>query len=56
MSTETHIESLKGKHVALDNAIHQEVIRPLPDESIISTLKKQKLLLKDTIQRTVVDA
>jgi len=51
MSTEPHIEALKDKHSALDAAIHKEEVRPLPDESTLSTLKKQKLLLKDEILR-----
>jgi len=51
MSTTAHIEALKDKHTALDAAIHQEEIRPHPDDDAINNLKKQKLLLKDEIQR-----
>lgn len=51
MNSAAHIEALKEKHSALDAAIHQETCRPQPDEDMIQTLKKQKLLLKDEIKR-----
>lgn len=53
MNSVAHIEALKEKHEALDAAIHQETLRPQPDEDTIHTLKKQKLLLKDEISRAV---
>lgn len=51
MNIETRVAALKEKHTALDYAIHQEEVRPHPDDNTISTLKKQKLQLKDEIQR-----
>ncbi|MGE4527846.1 MAG: YdcH family protein [Rhodospirillaceae bacterium] len=51
MSTTAHIEALKEKHSALEAAIHDEELRPHPDDDAISNLKKQKLLVKDEIQR-----
>ncbi len=55
MNSDAHIEALKEKHSAIDDAIHQETLRPHPDEDMIHTLKKQKLLLKDEMQRAVRD-
>jgi hypothetical protein len=55
MSTDTHVEALKDKHNAIKKAIHQEAVRPYPDENTINTLKKQKLLLKDEIQRATLN-
>jgi hypothetical protein len=51
MSSEAHLESLKQKHNALETAIHQEELHPYPNEDAISNLKKQKLLVKDEIER-----
>ncbi len=53
MNSAAHIEALKDKHSALEAAIRQETRRPQPDEDAINTLKKQKLLLKDEIQRAM---
>ena len=53
MSSVAHLEALKEKHSALEAAIHQEKIHPYPDEDTITNLKKQKLLLKDEIERAV---
>ncbi len=49
MSLEDRIISLKAKHHDLENAIHEENIRPNPDEIQIHTLKKEKLRIKDEI-------
>ena len=53
MSSAAHVESMKEKHSALEAAIHQEEVHPYPDEDAITNLKKQKLLLKDEIERAV---
>lgn len=49
MSLEERIEALKAKHKALEAAIEQENNRPHPDDVQISTLKKQKLRIKDEL-------
>jgi hypothetical protein len=49
MSLDERIESLKSKHRALEDAIEKENNRPLPNDLEISTLKKQKLRIKDEI-------
>ena len=54
MSTVDHIEALKAKHASLEHAIHQEAMRPHPDDDAICSLKKRKLRIKDEISRLVV--
>lgn len=49
MSTDAKLESLKRKHATLEEEIGGEVQRPLPDQAMISELKKEKLKLKDAI-------
>lgn len=51
MSNETtHLQALKAKHAALDEEITKEMSRPLPDETLLSTLKRQKLKIKEEIE------
>jgi len=47
MSREEHLQVLKEKHAGLEELIRQEEMRPLPDTSLISQLKRQKLRIKD---------
>lgn len=42
---------LEEKHGKLKHLIATESVRPLPDFSLIQTLKKQKLLLKEELLR-----
>lgn len=42
---------LQDKHSKLDTLIGEENHRPSPDLSMLQTLKKQKLLLKEEIER-----
>jgi hypothetical protein len=53
MSLQDRIESLKAKHAALETAIDTEARRPYPNEPHISVLKRQKLAIKDEINRIV---
>jgi hypothetical protein len=46
-----HIESLNSKHVSLDHAISDEMQRPRPDTIHLAQLKKEKLRLKEEMQR-----
>lgn len=51
MSNETtHLQALRAKHAALDEEITKEMARPLPDETAISNLKRQKLKIKEEIE------
>ncbi|MBO4520299.1 MAG: YdcH family protein [Alphaproteobacteria bacterium] len=45
-----HLQALRAKHAALDEEIAKEMARPLPDETTISSLKRQKLKLKEEIE------
>lgn len=51
MAIEQRIEKLKADHASLEMVIFEELHRPLPDESLIGNLKKQKLRIKDEIAR-----
>jgi hypothetical protein len=51
MGLESHIQELTDKHHKLDEQIHEEQLRPHPDDLMISELKKRKLRLKEEIER-----
>ncbi len=51
MSDQLEVTRLKSQHQELETAIHDERKRPLPDASVLSSLKKQKLRIKDEIER-----
>jgi len=42
---------VQEKHSKLETKIADEWVRPSPDLSMIQTLKKQKLLLKEELER-----
>lgn len=50
MSTDQRIESLKSKHAEVDRRLMKETARPMPDEAVLHSLKRQKLQIKDKIQ------
>ncbi len=47
VTAQHELQQLKKKHADLEEALRREESRPLPDEALISRLKKQKLMLKD---------
>jgi hypothetical protein len=51
MPMQEHIESLRSKHARLEELIQEELHRPLPDQGVISRLKKEKLRIKEQIER-----
>lgn len=51
MSIESHIAELAEKHHALESEIEAEFERPLADSLKISDLKRQKLKIKEEIER-----
>lgn len=55
MGLESHILELADKHHKLDEQIHDELHRPLPDDLVVSELKKRKLRLKEEIERLKTD-
>jgi hypothetical protein len=51
MSLQSRIESLKGRHHALEARISDEDHRPRPDSAELMRLKGEKLRLKDEMER-----
>ncbi len=51
MSLSSHLVELRRKHAALEHKIETELRSPSVDDLQISELKKEKLRLKDQINR-----
>ena len=51
MSVQAHIDMLNDKHHKLEDMITHESARPSPDFGTLQTWKKQKLLLKEEMER-----
>lgn len=51
MSLHAHYTTVEDKHTKLEHMIAQEALRPSPDFAMLQTLKKQKLLLKEELER-----
>ncbi|MCB2079903.1 MAG: DUF465 domain-containing protein [Novosphingobium sp.] len=47
----SHVSTLQLKHAGIERQIHQEMSRPMPDDALVQTLKKQKLALKERLER-----
>lgn len=45
----SHVVALQSKHDGLERRIREEMSRPVPDNSVLQTLKKQKLQIKQEI-------
>lgn len=56
MAMQEHIESLRSKHARLEQLISEEQHRPMPDQSTLSRLKKEKLKLKEAIEARSLSA
>lgn len=52
MSLESRLESLKSRHASLERSIAEEDQRPMPNADALSRLKREKLRLKEEIERT----
>lgn len=46
-----HASALQQKHAVLDRQIREEMRRPMPDDTVIQQLKKQKLRLKEELAK-----
>ena len=46
---DSNIGSLQEKHAELEAMLEDETSRPLPDQSVITQIKRQKLVIKDTM-------
>ncbi|MFK7792217.1 MAG: YdcH family protein [Devosiaceae bacterium] len=51
MSLKSHLAELERRHLAIDTKISTQERRPAADVLEIASLKKQKLSLKDEIER-----
>ena len=51
MALDAHLEELSEKHRALDRKIEEELARPTSDDLKVAEWKRQKLRLKDEIER-----
>jgi len=45
----SHVTALQAKHEGLEQRIRDEMARPAPDSTMIQTLKKQKLKIKEEL-------
>jgi hypothetical protein len=45
----SHVAALQAKHEGLEQRIREEMSRPAPDTTMIQSLKKQKLKIKEAL-------
>jgi hypothetical protein len=50
MNMMSHLDSMQEKHAQIEQRILEEMHHPLPDFTVITQLKKQKLILKEQIE------
>lgn len=51
MTTEAHLTALESKHHRLEDEISGELHRPSPDQTRLTSLKREKLRIKEEISR-----
>jgi hypothetical protein len=51
-----HLASLNARHASLDATLAAEARRPLPDHVRLAQLKREKLRLKEEMQRSAASA
>jgi hypothetical protein len=51
MALQGHIDELSDKHKRLEERIHNEMAHPDWDEAQVAALKKEKLRIKDELER-----
>ncbi|MCK8787481.1 DUF465 domain-containing protein [Roseomonas sp. NAR14] len=51
MNHQPRLRALEERHIALESRITEEVTRPLPDPEALSRLKRDKLRLREEIER-----
>lgn len=56
MSIAGHLDSLKRKHGVLEEKIADVSARPMPDQSQVTMLKREKLRLKEQIEKIEASA
>ena len=56
MAFESHLAELSEKHRRIDQSLHEELQHPSADPLKITELKKQKLRIKEQIERIRIKA
>jgi hypothetical protein len=51
MSIQSRLESLKARHHELESRLAEEDHRPKPDADVVARLKREKLHLKEEMER-----
>jgi hypothetical protein len=51
MGRDARLDALNSRHTELETLLEHETARPMPDSSLIATLKRQKLAIKDEMTR-----
>ena len=51
MGRDARLDALHSRHSELEVLLESETARPMPDTSLIATLKRQKLAIKDEMAR-----
>ena len=51
MSTDARLRSLEDRHLTIERRISAEEVRPLPDNEELHRLKREKLRIKDEMER-----
>jgi len=47
----SHVSALQQKHAGIEQQIHEELTRPMPNAAAIQELKRRKLKIKEEIAR-----
>jgi len=45
----SHVSALQDKHASIERRLHEEMRRPIPDDTTVQLLKRRKLKIKDAI-------
>jgi len=51
MPKSDRIRSLQAKHAKIDIELSHEEARPMPNDGVVATLKREKLRIKDEMMR-----
>ena len=55
MNEKPDLTELRARHAALEREVDDESSRPLPDQTRLTALKREKLKIKDEIARVTRD-
>jgi hypothetical protein len=50
-ATSSHMDALQTKHAGLEARLRDEMARPAPDAAAVQAIKRQKLRLKEEMER-----